>query len=125
MREPVAHYMRGRQVVPKLGTIVPELGSPKGEEFRAVTGTCLAQGARLRAALSWMASRPYITQAHLHMLHDQGTERFGLTRLDPPGPITRDTRFVPKMPFYQAFEDYPRAKPTAAPTPTGVPTLTP
>jgi hypothetical protein len=67
------------------------------------------QATRLRAALSWMASRPYITQAHLHMLHDQGTERFGLTTLDPPGTITRTTRFVPKVPFYQAFKEYPRA----------------
>ncbi len=67
------------------------------------------QAARLRAALGWMASRPYVTQAHLHMLHDQGTERFGLTRLDPPGDITSRTRFVPKVPFYQAFKDYPRA----------------
>ena len=74
------------------------------------------QAARLRAALSWMASRSYITQAHLHMLHDQGTETFGLTRLDPPGDITRQTRFVPKVPIYQAFKDYPRA-PATAPTP--------
>jgi hypothetical protein len=75
------------------------------------------QAARLRAALSWMASRPYITQAHLHMLHDQGTETFGLTRLDPPGEITRQTRFVPKVPFYQAFKDYPRAA-AGGPQPT-------
>jgi Beta-galactosidase len=70
------------------------------------------QGDRLRAALSWMASRPWITQAHLHMLHDQGTERFGLTRLEPPGPINGTTRFVPKAPFYNAFKDYPRAAAT-------------
>ena len=76
------------------------------------------QAARLRAALSWMASRPWITQAHLHMLHDQGTETFGLMRLQPPGPITRSTRFVPKEPFYNAFRDYPRAP--AAP-PSGTP----
>lgn len=79
------------------------------------------QAARLRAALSWMASRPWISQAHLHMLHDQGTERFGLTRLDPPGAITRSTRFVPKVPFYDAFKQYPRAD---APTPTPGPTAT-
>ncbi len=70
------------------------------------------QAARLRAALNWMASRPFITQAHLHMLHDQGTERFGLTRLEPPGPITSTTRFIPKVPFYQAFKEYPRAAAT-------------
>ncbi len=70
------------------------------------------QAARLRAALHWMASRPYITQAHLHMLHDQGTERFGLTRIEPPGEITPRTRFIPKVPFYQAFKEYPRATPT-------------
>jgi hypothetical protein len=70
------------------------------------------QAARLLAALHWMASRPFITQAHLHMLHDQGTERFGLTRLEPPGPITPTTRFVPKTPFYDAFKEYPRAAAT-------------
>jgi hypothetical protein len=67
------------------------------------------QGERLRATLSWMATRPWITQAHLHMLHDQGTETFGLTRLEPPGPITGTTRFLPKLPFYNAFKEYPRA----------------
>jgi hypothetical protein len=78
------------------------------------------QGDRLRASLTWMASRPWITQAHLHMLHDQGTERFGLTRLDPPGPITGTTRFVPKAPFYNAFKEYPRAPATpVSPTPGG------
>ncbi|HZU05523.1 MAG TPA: beta-galactosidase [Chloroflexota bacterium] len=75
------------------------------------------QAARLRAALSWMASRPWITQAHLHMLHDQGTERFGLTRLEPPGPITRNTRFIPKTPFYEAFKEYPRAASSPTPPP--------
>jgi hypothetical protein len=70
------------------------------------------QAARLRAALAWMASRPWITQAHLHMLHDQGTERFGLTRLDRPGPITASTRFIRKTPFYEAFKEYPRAAPS-------------
>jgi hypothetical protein len=74
------------------------------------------QAQRLRAALSWMATRPWITQAHLHMLHDQGTEVFGLTRLDPPGPITRDTRFVPKVPFYDAYKQYPRAAATPGPS---------
>ena len=43
------------------------------------------------------------------MLHDQGTEKFGLTRLEPLGVITRATRFVPKTAFYQAFKQYPRA----------------
>jgi hypothetical protein len=68
------------------------------------------QATRLRLALAWMAARPWITMAHLHMLHDAYGETYGLTATMPPGgPSGPRTRFVPKQPFYDAFKNYPRA----------------
>jgi hypothetical protein len=70
------------------------------------------QATRLRAMLSWMASRPWITAAHLHMLHDAYGETYGLTSTVPPGgPSGPRTRFVPKQPFYDTFKYFPRAAP--------------
>jgi hypothetical protein len=70
-----------------------------------------SQATRLRAALTWMASRPWITTAHLHMLHDAYGETYGLTSTIPPGgPSGPRTQFVPKQPYYDAFKSFPRAR---------------
>ncbi len=69
------------------------------------------QARRLRAALSWMATRPWIGAAHLHMLHDAYGETYGLMGTVPPGsPSGPHTRFVPKQPFYDAFKHFPRTR---------------
>jgi hypothetical protein len=70
------------------------------------------QARRLQAMLTWMASRPWITAAHLHMLHDAYGETYGLLSTVPPGgPSGPRTRFVPKQPFYDTFKQFPRGAP--------------
>jgi hypothetical protein len=68
-----------------------------------------SQASRLRATLAWMATRPWITAAHLHMLHDAYGETYGLLATIPPGgPSGPRTQFVPKQPYYDAFKFFPR-----------------
>jgi polysaccharide biosynthesis protein PslG len=66
------------------------------------------QAEHLRAMIAWMAARPWITTAHLHMLHDTydeyGAQYYGLLATLPTGvPIGPQTQFVPKQPFYDTF----------------------
>jgi hypothetical protein len=74
------------------------------------------QAYRLRKALSWFATKPYIELAALHMLHDWADDAaapagYGIMSADPrpteedPQPAT----FTPKEPFYSAFKHYPRS----------------
>ncbi len=68
----------------------------------------IVQARLLANMMKWMATRPWIERAHLHMLHDTFDEgqyqEYGLTALSDKGDITSKTRFIPKEPFYNAFK---------------------
>jgi hypothetical protein len=84
------------------------------------------QAQRLSQAMRWLKRQPYITFAHLHMLHDWERERFGLMATEPDiygrQPIDATTRFVPKEPFYGRFKRLPRPGRPVAPAGLAAPT---
>ena len=72
--------------------------------------TVQMQAERLTAMLGWLADKPYIANVDLHMLHDWNYERFGLMATIPdvfqkPQLIDKNTKFVPKQPFYDTFKN--------------------
>lgn len=67
------------------------------------------QAQKLKAFMDWVSVRPWITLAHIHMLHDIYDSHYGLTSLQPStGDVTAQTSFIPKQPFYDTFKNYPR-----------------
>ena len=74
------------------------------------------QAEHLRAMVAWMAERPWITTAYLHMLHDTydeyGAQYYGLLATLPTGAaIGPHTQFVSKQPFYDTFRALARGEP--------------
>lgn len=61
-------------------------------------------------AFDFISARSYITFVQLHMLHDWTDENYGLLRTIPnlyqKGPLTRDTKFEPKQPYYDTYKFY-------------------
>ena len=71
------------------------------------------QAKHFNALINWLSTRPWVTVAHIHMLHDTydvgSPQHYGLTYLEPFKPdITSETNFKPKPFFYDAFKNHPR-----------------
>lgn len=65
-------------------------------------------------AFKFIDSRPFVTIASLHMLHDWEGESFGIMRVEPDvlwkRPLQKGDKFIPKQPYYDAFKYYPKRK---------------
>gem|GEM_PF-1915226 len=61
-------------------------------------------------AFNFVASRPYITIATVHMLHDWEGERYGLMRVSVDifgkRDLNKNDTFVPKQPYYDTVKNY-------------------
>jgi Beta-galactosidase/Glycosyl hydrolase catalytic core len=77
-------------------------------------GDPVDQAFYMQDALKFIDSRPFVTIASLHMLHDWEGETFGMMRVEPDilwkRPLQKGDKFIPKEPYYSAFKNYPKRK---------------
>jgi hypothetical protein len=75
----------------------------------------------LEESFDYIANRPFITLAHVHMLHDWESEQFGLMSVKEnifwKRPLKVTDEFIPKQPFYDAFKFYDKRPLPVRPTP--------